>query len=44
MRGVQIVLNGEGKRDRIYVTEEYAERLIFVLDEVATGYPAFSEE
>lgn len=41
IRGVQIVLNGEGKRDRIYVSEEYAELLISALDEVATASPAF---
>ena len=41
MRGVQIVLNGEGKRDHVYVSEEYAERLISALDEVAAASPAF---
>jgi hypothetical protein len=43
MRGLQIVLNGEGKRDRIYVSEEYSKRLISALDEVAPASPAQCE-
>jgi hypothetical protein len=41
MKGIQVDFSSDGKRDRIHVSEEYADRLIAALDEIATVSPGF---